>query len=229
MSYKTGDPIIVTKEGTNHVGIVLDKFVVNKATMYDILLENRSAFTMVNTAKSKQIYINRELTKMLCDTGQVVPTMSYAELAETDWICWHGLDDLYLDNAFTPFDESGDVYSYPHILGGIREGMAQYVGGYETMYNLQHNPMLGGFFHRRHLILEIPYRRYGYMDEVQFCEMAWFNKRVVFNDVPRSIWYRHDNAHAMWHNQPFLDEANAFKQRLTQGLIEKGVPELDRI
>ena len=152
-----------------------------------------------------------------------------AQLAETDWICWHGLDDLYLDNAFTPFDESGDVYSYPHILGGIREGMAQYVGGYETMYNLQHNPMLGGFFHRRHLILEIPYRRYGYMDEVQFCEMAWFNKKVVFNDVPRSIWYRHDNAHAMWHNQPFLDEANAFKQRLTQGLIEKGVPELDRI
>jgi hypothetical protein len=84
MSYKQGDPIIVTKEGVNHVGIVLDKFIVNKATMYDILLENRSAFTMVNTAKSKQIYINRELTKMLCDTNQVTPTVSYSELVESD-------------------------------------------------------------------------------------------------------------------------------------------------
>ncbi len=84
MSYKQGDPIIVTKEGVNHVGIVLDKFIVNKATMYDILLENRSAFTMVNTAKSKQIYINRELTKMLCDTNQVIPTVSYSELVESD-------------------------------------------------------------------------------------------------------------------------------------------------
>ncbi|NCX38301.1 MAG: DsbA family oxidoreductase [Actinobacteria bacterium] len=61
-----------------------------------------------------------------------------AQIAETDWMCWHGLDDLYLNNAFTPFDESGDVYSYPHVLGGIREGMAQYNGGYETMYNLIH-------------------------------------------------------------------------------------------
>jgi hypothetical protein len=84
MSYKQGDAVIVTKEGTNHVAIILDKFLVNKATMYDVLLENRSAFTMVNTAKSKQIYINRELTKMLCDTQQITPTVSYAELAETD-------------------------------------------------------------------------------------------------------------------------------------------------
>lgn len=84
MSYKPGHTIIVTKEGVNHVGIVLDKFQVNKATMYDILLENRSAFTMINTAKSKQIYINKELTAKLCDTDIITPTINYAELAEND-------------------------------------------------------------------------------------------------------------------------------------------------
>ncbi len=84
MSYKVGEPIIVTKEGVNHVGIVLDKFLINKATMYDILLENRSAFTMINTAKTKQIYINKELTSKLCDTGVITPTMNYNTLFENN-------------------------------------------------------------------------------------------------------------------------------------------------
>ena len=82
MSYKAGDPVIVTKEGVNHVGIVLDRFQINKSTMYDILLENRSAFTMINTAKSKQIYINKELTTRLCDSGVITPTMNYNDLFE---------------------------------------------------------------------------------------------------------------------------------------------------
>ena len=84
MSYKAGDPIIVTKEGIHHVGVVLDKFAVNKATMYDILLENRSAFTMINTAKSKQIYINKDLTTKLCNTKAIVPTIDYADLVLND-------------------------------------------------------------------------------------------------------------------------------------------------
>lgn len=84
MSYKAGDPVIVTKEGVNHVGIVLDRFQINKATMYDVLLENRSAFTMINTARTKQIFINKELTTRLCDSGIVVPTMNYNALFENN-------------------------------------------------------------------------------------------------------------------------------------------------
>jgi hypothetical protein len=84
MSYKTGDPVIVTKEGVNHVGIVLDRFQINKLTMYDVLLENRSAFTMINTSKSKQIFINKELTTKLCDSGAITPTMNYNELFDAD-------------------------------------------------------------------------------------------------------------------------------------------------
>jgi len=84
MSYKTGEPVIVTKEGVNHVGIVLDRFQINKATMYDVLLENRSAFTMINTAKTKQIFINKELTARLCDSGVITPTMNYNDLFEAN-------------------------------------------------------------------------------------------------------------------------------------------------
>ena len=84
MSYRIGETVIVTREGTNQVGVILDKFIVNKGIMYDILLENRSAFTMINTAKSKQIYINKDLTTKLCDTKAVVPTIDYADLVLND-------------------------------------------------------------------------------------------------------------------------------------------------
>jgi len=84
MSYKVGQPVIVTQEDANRVAIILDRFVVNKVTMYDILFENRTAMTMVNTSKTKKTYINKELTEKLCDTGAVVPTMNYAELFETN-------------------------------------------------------------------------------------------------------------------------------------------------
>ena len=77
MGYKLGDSVIVTQEGTNKVGIVVQKFIVNKSTMYDVLLESRSAISCINTAKSKQSYINKDLTEKLCDTGIITPTMEY--------------------------------------------------------------------------------------------------------------------------------------------------------
>lgn len=84
MSYKIGQPVIVTHEDVNRVAIILDKFTVNKSTMYDILFENRSAMTMINTGKSKKTYINKELTERLCDTNIIIPTMNYMELLEND-------------------------------------------------------------------------------------------------------------------------------------------------
>ena len=84
MSYKIGQPVIITKDDTNHVGIILDKFLINKSVMYDILLENRSAFTMINTSKNKKIYINKDLSTKLCDSGIITPTMNYASLFEND-------------------------------------------------------------------------------------------------------------------------------------------------
>lgn len=83
-TYKSGDTVIVTVEDVNHVGVILESFLVNKKTMYDILLENRSAITMVNTSSNNKTYINRHLTKLLCDTGQIETTIPYKELVEND-------------------------------------------------------------------------------------------------------------------------------------------------
>ena len=84
MAYRAGDTVIVTFEDANRVAVILDSFLVNKKTMYDILLENRSAMTMINTASSNRTYINRTLTKLLCDSDQIVTTIPYKELLEND-------------------------------------------------------------------------------------------------------------------------------------------------
>lgn len=86
MGYKLGQSVIVTQEGTHKVGIVVQKFIVNKATMYDVLLESRSAISCINTAKSKQSYINKDLTEKLCESNVIVPTMDYNFLFENNLI-----------------------------------------------------------------------------------------------------------------------------------------------
>jgi hypothetical protein len=39
MAYKPGESVIVTQDGVNRVGTVLDQYVVNKQLVYDVLLE----------------------------------------------------------------------------------------------------------------------------------------------------------------------------------------------
>ena len=84
MAWKAGETVIVTQEGVNRVGVILDKFLVSKQTMYDILLENRSAITMVNSSSNNKTYINRSLTKLLCDSNVIETTIPYAELLAND-------------------------------------------------------------------------------------------------------------------------------------------------
>ena len=84
MAWKAGDTVIVTQEGVNRVGVILDKFLVSKQTMYDILLENRSAITMVNSSLNNKTYINKSLTKLLCDSNIIETTIPYANLVAND-------------------------------------------------------------------------------------------------------------------------------------------------
>ena len=84
MAWKAGETVIVTQEGVNRVGVILDKFLVSKQMMYDILLENRSAITMVNSSSNNKTYINRALTKLLCDSNIIETTIPYAELLAND-------------------------------------------------------------------------------------------------------------------------------------------------
>ena len=84
MAYKQGDGVIVTQDSVNRVGVVIGKRIVNKVTTYDVLMENRSAIALLTTGKSKQTYINRELTNKLCETGQITPNINYRELVAND-------------------------------------------------------------------------------------------------------------------------------------------------
>lgn len=84
MGYKPGDTVIITREGINHVGVVLDKQSINKQTLYDVILENRSCITMLNTSTSKKTYINKTLTAKLCDTDMIQTTIPYKEMLAND-------------------------------------------------------------------------------------------------------------------------------------------------
>jgi hypothetical protein len=84
MSYKEGNPVIVHTEDKKQVGVVIKKFVVNKNTMYDVLLESRSCVTCINTARSNNVYIDKTLTKTLIDSGEIQCTVPYQYLFEND-------------------------------------------------------------------------------------------------------------------------------------------------
>jgi hypothetical protein len=84
MAWKAGDTVIITQEGINRVGVILDKFHVSKQTMYDILLENRSAITMVNSSTNNKTYINKSLTKLLCESEKISTTIPYSELVASE-------------------------------------------------------------------------------------------------------------------------------------------------
>ena len=80
MGFIAGDEVIVTTEDNNQLAVVLAKRVINKISVYDILLESRSALVMVGTASSARTYINKGLTSKLCDTETIKSTIPYKEL-----------------------------------------------------------------------------------------------------------------------------------------------------
>ncbi len=63
--YNPGETVIVTQDDVNKVGVVIDQYKVNKQTVYDVLLENRSALCMITTAPKHSTRINRSLTTNL--------------------------------------------------------------------------------------------------------------------------------------------------------------------
>ena len=80
MSYRPGQTVIVTQDGVNRVGVVLDQYLINKAVVYDVLLENRSAACIITTNSKHSTYLNKQLTSMLCETDLVQTTIPYKQL-----------------------------------------------------------------------------------------------------------------------------------------------------
>ena len=84
MAYKVGDSVVVTSENKHQLGVVIDKYILKKQTVYDVLLESRSALIQLNTAVSKNTYINRILTSKLCQTEIVTCNVPYKDLLDQD-------------------------------------------------------------------------------------------------------------------------------------------------
>jgi hypothetical protein len=84
MSYKAGDEVIVTSEGVHRVGVVLDRRILNKSSLYDVLLENRSALVMLTTSNSNRNFINKALTEKLCESEVIQSTIPYKELVANE-------------------------------------------------------------------------------------------------------------------------------------------------
>ena len=84
--YNPGDTVIVTQDDVNKVGVVIDQYKVNKQTVYDVLLENRSAVCMITTAPKHSTRINRSLTSTLSidQGGPIESTIPYKHLVENE-------------------------------------------------------------------------------------------------------------------------------------------------
>lgn len=80
MSYKAGDEVIVVQEGVNRVGVVLDRHIISKQVVYDVLLENRSAVIYVPTTQNAKTRIDKYLTSLVCETGFIKSTIPYKEM-----------------------------------------------------------------------------------------------------------------------------------------------------
>ena len=80
MAYRPGQTVIVTRDEVNHVGVVLDQYLINKAVVYDVLLENRSAACIITTNSKHSTFVNKHLTSMLCETDMIQTTIPYKKL-----------------------------------------------------------------------------------------------------------------------------------------------------
>ena len=80
MSYKAGEEVIVVQDGVNRVGVILEKHVINKLVVYDVLLENRSAIIYVPTTQNAKTRIDKYLTSLICETGFIKSTIPYKEM-----------------------------------------------------------------------------------------------------------------------------------------------------
>ena len=84
MGFKAGDEVIVTTEDKNQLGVVLNKRIINKLSVYDVLLESRTALVMLGTSPSAKTYVNKQLTAKLCDTEMIRSTIPYKELVANE-------------------------------------------------------------------------------------------------------------------------------------------------
>ena len=145
-----------------------------------------------------------------------------AMAAGTEWVLAMGFDDLLMPEAMSSFATDADAYGYPMMMTGAMQGFFGYSGGFESILDVSHNPMLGGCIHRRRLLEEIPWRRFGWFDWAHFAEMRYFDRTFDSGEMPRAFMVRHDRAHSLRGDSSYQHEMDHFKAQLRSGLIEIG-------
>jgi len=85
--YTEGDTVIVYNKDRYQVAMIVGKIVVNKKTLYDVFLENRSIIAAVTrNDSSKQAYIDDNLTKRLIASGEIESTLPEYNYMVEQWL-----------------------------------------------------------------------------------------------------------------------------------------------
>ena len=87
--YKLGESVIVTEkisktEQKNSVGVIMNIKKVKGTIVHDVLMETRSVQTILNTAPASRIYINKTLSKSLCEPGHIIANVPYKHLVDNE-------------------------------------------------------------------------------------------------------------------------------------------------
>ena len=87
--YKLGESVIITEkiskaEQKNSVGVIMNIKKVRGNIVHDVLMETRSVHTILNTAPGSRIYINKTLSKTLCEPGHVIARIPYRHLVDNE-------------------------------------------------------------------------------------------------------------------------------------------------
>lgn len=146
---------------------------------------------------------------------------------DSTWICITGVDDEFVIDAFGDLDAEEDAIAFGCQQVGEASSIALPAGGdaYSVMWQLSNNPMNGGQFFRASALREVPFRDYVYADEVLWSEWSYFGKTVKFENRVRQIWHRWSGANSWPANHAAERDAQEFKRKLREGLIQKGMPE----
>ena len=96
MTFKIGESVIVTQDGVNRVGVIIDKFVVSKRVVYDVMLENYTAVCMIGANSSASTYI-----KHLIQIIDVFSKKKYSA-SEKQRLIADVLDNLMINFDLTP-------------------------------------------------------------------------------------------------------------------------------
>ena len=156
--------------------------------------------------------------------------LMYNDLAQhcrCDWLLPVGVDDEMMPNGFVSVESDADVICYPGQQAGEATWVAATIdpNALAGAWNAPNNPLNGGVIWRTSTLLEIPVRDYIYQDEVLWAEWSYFGKTLQLDSRIRVVWHRWRGSNSWPANTEGERQAQDFKRKLREGLIQKGIPE----